>query len=326
MKHILLLGAGFSRNYGGWLADELTADLMGRVSDDAELLKQLRHQNGFEAALEEVRALYQRNPNQTWAERLRKLQDAIGGAFGEMNAAFDERGNMEFQEDRNYWVQTFLARFDLIFTLNQDLLLERLYHPENVNQQSGRGWQGTDAPGMTFVPRTSDEDEMWVPDVGASASNPRPGLQPIVKLHGSVKWLDISDPSRVAQPMLIMGTNKAADIPRSPVLSRYLKMFEDELTRPKTRLMVIGYSFGDMHINNAIVNAGTSLETFIVDPVGIKVLETLNTTKKREVPAFIQVVTPIEQITVIGLSRRYLSETFGNDRLAWRQLMRFFRV
>src|SRR4051794_7608157 len=39
MHHILLLGAGFSRNYGGWLADELTADLMGRVSDDRELLK-----------------------------------------------------------------------------------------------------------------------------------------------------------------------------------------------------------------------------------------------------------------------------------------------
>jgi hypothetical protein len=50
MRHILLLSAGFSRNYGGWLADELTADLMGRVSDDAELLKQLRQELGFEAA------------------------------------------------------------------------------------------------------------------------------------------------------------------------------------------------------------------------------------------------------------------------------------
>jgi hypothetical protein len=50
MTHILLLGAGFSGNYGGWLAAELTADLMGPVSDGAELLKQLRQQHGFEAA------------------------------------------------------------------------------------------------------------------------------------------------------------------------------------------------------------------------------------------------------------------------------------
>jgi CheY-like chemotaxis protein len=45
-----VLGAGFSRNYGGRLAAELTADLMGPVSDGAELLKQLRQQHGFEAA------------------------------------------------------------------------------------------------------------------------------------------------------------------------------------------------------------------------------------------------------------------------------------
>ena len=50
MTRILLLGPGFRRNDGGWLADERTADLMGRVSDDAELLKQLRQELGFEAA------------------------------------------------------------------------------------------------------------------------------------------------------------------------------------------------------------------------------------------------------------------------------------
>lgn len=326
MAHILLLGAGFSRNYGGWLADELTGDIMGRVSHDAELLKHLRHQKGFESALEEVRALYRQNPEHpVHAKRLFTLQDAIGDCFAEMNAAFEARGHMEFQtDDRRRFVQTFLARFDVIFTLNQDLLLERLYRPQELHEYSGRVWQGIDLPGMSYVAKSGDQDEMWIPSAGTTAFDPKPGCQPVVKLHGSVKWLDLGDQlsSRTAERMLIIGTNKEADISRSRVLGPYFKRFQDELARPNTRVMVIGYGFGDSHINNAIANAGAGLETFIVDPVGIKVLETLNVIKRRGVG--IPFDQPIEQIKVIGVSRRYLSETFGKDHLAWRQLMRFF--
>jgi hypothetical protein len=85
MNHILLLGAGFSRNWGGWLADELTADLMGRVSDDRVLLKHLRSSNGFEVALEEVRRQYKHHGTPAYETRLMKLQDAIVAAFKEMN-------------------------------------------------------------------------------------------------------------------------------------------------------------------------------------------------------------------------------------------------
>ncbi len=286
MTHLLLLGAGFSRNYGGWLADELTGDIMGRVADDTELLNCLRSQNGVESALETVRSSYERDrSNRDYQKRLFKLQDAIQQSFAEMNAAFEARGSMEFQHDPARYVQTFLARFDLIFTLNQDLLLERLYKPQDVNQYSGREWRGFDLPGMSYVAKDGDQDEMWIPTAGATASDPRPSCQPVVKLHGSVKWLDIDDrPSpRPAEWMLIMGTNKAPAIDRHEVLRRYFERFEKELAQPGTRLMVIGYSFRDTHINSAIVNAGPGLETFIVDPTGRKVLETLNIIKQRGV-------------------------------------------
>lgn len=328
MTYILLLGAGFSRNYGGWLADELTGDIMGRVSHDPELLKHLQDQNGFEAALEAVRGLYKQDPgHRVNAQRFFTLQDAISASFAEMNAVFEARGHMEFQNgNASRYVNTFLARFDAIFTLNQDLLLELLYKPRDFNEYSGREWQGIDLPGMSYVAKDGDQDEIWIPTAGTTAFDPRPGCQPVVKLHGSVKWLGIGDrPSSrdSAERMLIIGTNKAGDIERSRVLSRYFQKFKEELARAGARLMVIGYGFRDAHINDAIA-ACAGLETFIVDPAGRRVVESLNITRQRGVG--IMVPQPIEQIKLIGVSRRSLSQSFGNDQLAWNQLMRFFRT
>lgn len=36
-SHILLTGAGFTRNWGGWLAKELEGDLLARLAQDREL-------------------------------------------------------------------------------------------------------------------------------------------------------------------------------------------------------------------------------------------------------------------------------------------------
>jgi hypothetical protein len=54
--HILLLGAGFSRNWGGWLADEVSDYLMShpRIDDGLrELLQRYKGKGGFEAAVDE---------------------------------------------------------------------------------------------------------------------------------------------------------------------------------------------------------------------------------------------------------------------------------
>ena len=53
MPHILLLGAGFSRNWGGWLADEAFEYLIGcpQVDDDIRtLLWTHKRSGGFEGA------------------------------------------------------------------------------------------------------------------------------------------------------------------------------------------------------------------------------------------------------------------------------------
>ncbi len=51
MTHIALLGAGFSRNWGGWLATEVLGELLGRVIGDPETYAKLRRLQNFEDTL-----------------------------------------------------------------------------------------------------------------------------------------------------------------------------------------------------------------------------------------------------------------------------------
>jgi hypothetical protein len=127
---ILLLGAGFSRNWGGWLANEALEYLLGHpaIAEDLGIRALLwRHHDkgGFENSLAQVQADFARDPDGN-RDRLAKIQGAVGNMFADMNAGmFQQR--FEFQQTRAAAVSAFLARFDAIFTLNQDLLLEHFY-------------------------------------------------------------------------------------------------------------------------------------------------------------------------------------------------------
>jgi len=75
--------------------------------------------------------------------------------------------------------------------------------------------------------------------------------QPYIKLHGSSNWFDTFN----GQPMLVIGGNKPEVIARHPILKWNHEQFRAYLSKPDTRLMVIGYRFRDEHINNAISQA-----------------------------------------------------------------------
>jgi len=131
MKHILLLGAGFSRNWGGPLAKEFFDYLICRdeVNNDAYLMDLLwKHKptGGFENALSEVQTSFARNPSK-YDSSLNRLQGAVSNVFDDINKAFFDNPGMEFQQDIERLLRTFLVRFDAIFTLNQDVLLEHHY-------------------------------------------------------------------------------------------------------------------------------------------------------------------------------------------------------
>jgi SIR2-like protein len=325
VKHVLLTGAGFSRNWGGWLAPEAFEYLIGRSSLDTSirnLLWKHRRHEGFEGALGELQDEYFRSPGPAAMGRLRQLEDAIGEMFADMDKGFSSTA-FEFQQDMAYLVRTFLVRFDAIFTLNQDLLLERHYLNDNVMLGNPQRWSGYQIPGMRrqpgaaegFVAAGEQNVGTWVPTGAAASIDAR--CQPYIKLHGSSNWRGTGD-----HRITVMGARKRALIDNFPVLSQYHETLKRILSSGPARLMVIGYSFGDEHINETIISAanGGQLEIYIIDSLGIDVLD-----KNRLHPIY----TPGPLITnlgprVIGASRRTLREIFGSDHVEHAKVMSFF--
>lgn len=319
-NHILLLGAGFSSNWGGWLASEAFEYLLGApeiAHDDAikNLLWRHKVRGGFEAALADLQAEYVGRRDQHAKDRLGRFQAAVRNMFRDMNRAFDKI--VDFEPARppqvGQRVVDFLARFDAIFTLNQDLLLERHYR-QAIPIGPPRNWSGVTFPGILPEGPTqpfSFLDQKW----RVSQSIDLLGTaQPIFKLHGSSNWLDQS-----GDELLIIGGNKSHAIQSHNILKRYHEIFVEHLRKSGTRLMVIGYSFSDGHIDLLIKDAAKAgLHIFIIDPLGSDVVN-----KTRD--AAIRASDPLEDL-LIGGSRRSLREIFGGDGVEHAKVMRFFTV
>jgi hypothetical protein len=340
MKHLLLTGAGFSRNWGGWLANEAFEYLLGcsEIVADEELRQLLwttQRSGGFETALAAIQSDFKRTGSARATEKLNRFQGAINQMFEDMNSGFTGRQGLRFHREgvgaRS--VGGFLARFDAIFTLNQDLLLEHDYFGGNmfaVNAMSGRRWRGCALPGMHSEGPPELQEHMYANtsafhrwrQVKPSEFAIAPDLQPCFKLHGSSNWV-----APTGQPLLIMGGNKPQEMTLHPLLLWYAEMFERMISDRGCKLMIIGYSFRDAHINDVIIRAiqETGLRIFVIDPQGSELAASLNPTDR----ATIRAGQPLEDAfrhALIGASRRPLAETFGPDAVEHMKVMRFFET
>jgi hypothetical protein len=317
MTRILLTGAGFSYNWGGMLASEVFSYLIGCDEIDDELRRLLWRDRNFE----DVLAALQRATDDEGKRRYQLLVSALAGMFNGMGQAFMQR-EFEFRNppDTRYSLQSFLARFDAIFTLNQDTLLEQKYIPLVGPPKWGRAH----LPGIKYLgsPQLTGSvyDRIAVMEPNPGDFQMPPGIQPYIKLHGSCNWNDGPSGGRI----LIMGGQKAVSIGQFPILTWYHQQFRNMLMRPGARLMVIGYSFSDAHINDAIMDAikRGDLKLFLVDPAGDRILD------KRDPRAMIpdhpgpllDTILP----RIIGISQRPISTTFNSDIVEHGNLCRFF--
>ena len=180
---IALLGTGFTRNWGGWLASELTGERCGLVADDEDLVRRLKVTRNFEKVLADVRG--EARPGGAAQRRFERLQGAMLDVFDRMNQSLASNG-FEFRsvapEGNKRWVAIFLAEFDATFTLNQDLLLEVHYTPGKAMTH----WKESVYPGIELPPDWLDS--MPVGRLGhvlrtGGPTHVAPGTQPIYKLH-----------------------------------------------------------------------------------------------------------------------------------------------
>jgi hypothetical protein len=315
-ERIVLLGAGFSRNWGGWLADEVFEYLLGDkgVQANPDVRRALwgaRPRGGFETALAELQAAAARSERFA-AENHQVLQTAVEAMFADMNKAFEDTTSLDLTNDVALSVQAFLARFDAIFSLNQDLLLEAAYLGNGPTLTSPRRWAGAYFPGMRPLqpPQSGKWGAIqWGPEPEGCRLSPH--MQPVFKLHGSSNWVDEG-----GRNVLILGGNKTGAIAQSPLLSAYQSEFERRLVGG-AKLMTIGYSFRDEHINSVIEKAAGTAGIFIVDPAGVDVL---SRTQPGQIPAPQRLLHDM----IIGGSRRGLREIFGRDAVERTKVFRFF--
>ena len=319
MPHYLLTGAGFSRNWGGWLANEVFEYLLGAPEIDDYLrsvlwASKLRGE-GFEGALSIVQDAYASSKSDESKQRLVRFTRAVIGMFEMMQSAFNK---IDYRES-GLRLQQFLSRFDAIFTLNQDTLLETIYAGQV--RWSDR-WYGSYLPYMKFIEEPAQPYQFMLrePLMQNSEFVTNENDQPIYKLHGSYNWL--AEPH--GEHLLVMGGNKTASISTFSVLARYQNEFRSMLSQPDTYLMIIGYSFGDPHINATIQAAATKgLRVFIVDTAGVDVIDKRNS--RAQIPEsrteLMQVLIPC----IIGASRRPLNEIINSDPVEKAKVMRFFQ-
>ena len=85
-----------------------------------------------------------------------------------------------------------------------------------------------------------------------------------VKLHGSYGWL-----SQDGTDAMVIGHGKKGRIEKEPLLSWYLSLFKEVLHAGDRKLVVIGYGFGDDHINEIITGAikEKGLQLYIICPM-----------------------------------------------------------
>ncbi len=163
-----------------------------------------------------------------------------------------------------------------IFTLNQDLLLERLYSNESGLLQipalghpdwfSGR-FEGKTAPEVNLPDCDRIgyfREKFWEKGTG---------LQNFlyIKMHGSYAWKSANNTNA-----FVIGYEKSGSISKEPLLEWYLDIFKEVLHVRDQTLVIVGYGFMDRHINDIIADsAKTGLKIHVISPLQPKQFEQL---------------------------------------------------
>jgi SIR2-like protein len=198
--------------------------------------------------------------------------------------------------------------------LNQDLLLEIHYRNSDAALWYGTRWQGWEMPGLRAMPLADPLDRAaakWRPEEPFLSN---PNMQPYYKLHGSIGW-EATD----GQRLLVVGRDKTGIIARHPILHWSYQRLEEYLRHRSTRLMVIGYGFGDDHINQTLIDAhqaGTLSLMYLVHPSGKAILN-------KYPPGSIPGPQPLLDIVCIECTVP-ISTAFNGDDMAREQMERIF--
>ncbi len=248
---ILLTGAGFTQNFGGFLAQDMWALIFNHkeVGESANLRSLLRNDFDYESVYHQI--LYEGRfvKEEDSVKEKTIIKRVIRESYNHLDRAI-----VEANHGGNYLPETksFIENFSglkegggFFFTLNQDLFVERYF--------AGLGG--------IHIPFSNRANSIWASlrdkhlDVSHYITLPRAHEdlekeEPLsvnkfhyIKLHGSLNWQG-SDGSDA----LVIGKLKKSDLVKEPLLDKYFSLFTQEVTKSERKMLCIGYGFGDTHI------------------------------------------------------------------------------
>lgn len=165
-----------------------------------------------------------------------------------------------------------------VFTLNYDTLIEQAADAEGVVLIDG--FVGTLK--RAFRPECYDQDLYFPAETTEGCVHRHDRVIHLYKLHGSITWT-LSEPSwenpygLISKPdddnvddavVIYPAPSKFGEMLGMPYAELF-RRFSNAIVRPQSTLFVIGYGFGDDHVN-AIVRQALTIPSFvlvIVDPV-----------------------------------------------------------
>ncbi|MDP3794425.1 MAG: SIR2 family protein [bacterium] len=272
---ILLTGAGFTKNFGGFLAKEMWHQIFNHqlVQKTPRLRSLLIEDYDFESVYSRV--IDHPTPSVLEKDIMRKVMLSV---YKKLDDA--TRGwvfNQDSPHPVNWYgvgklFNLFIGQGDVkgfFFTLNQDLFMERMSH-----------YRAPGAPPFHHefytLPRVELKEDEFVTlqreGVIAQAEQDVHNHQGLVyiKLHGSYGWKASDGSDR-----MVIGKDKTHLIDEEPLLRWYFDLFRSVIAQGNKKLLIIGYGFGDHHINKVLLEGVQkhNLRVFIIstqDPTDLR--------------------------------------------------------
>lgn len=277
-KSLLLTGAGFTANFGGFLGSDVWFKIFNNPNLNQKIKKLFTESDGYDFETLYSTVINSSDYSSAEKDEFKQIVKGIYGDLHDVVTGFDlGPSNPEGVELRG--VLKLFSSFcgtagetGIIFTLNQDLFMERFSKSKALGLGTLRYMpymQKIESSQLDPDFRVELPDEQFLDDFRAKHLS-SVGDRIYVKLHGSSGWV-----SQDGSDRLILGIAKKEEIANEPLLKWYFKLFEDALYRSDVRLLAIGYGFRDSHINEVLIKAISEygLKLFIISPEDFKAFQ-----------------------------------------------------
>lgn len=241
---MLLTGAGFTRNFGGFLAREMWSKIFNNplVQGNTEARGLLLNDFDFESVYSAKMSHGE--------ETIKIIREAVEMAYKDLD---DTVKNWVFNHNNPIALNTYglgeLFSFissrssekGWFFTLNQDLFMERKHNYRSPGAMFSQPFVEGDNGKIGIITLPNQD--------GVEKNKNTLNNASYIKLHGSYGWI-----SSCGGNQMVIGKNKVNDIDQEPLLKWYFEIFQNLIKEGNKKLLIIGYGFADNHINDILLN------------------------------------------------------------------------